>query len=86
MFVPFLYGSSTNSRRFMAGPLRTTRVNHGGITGAHDATAARYGASTIKLIGPRVPMIVYGLSVIIIVTFGDNIEFYWRYGKYFMKL
>ena len=56
-----------NPRRYMAVPLRTTRVNDGGVTDNHDATTVRYGACTVK---PRAPTIVYGLIVIVIMIFG----------------
>ena len=67
MVVRFLYGSSTNLRRCMAVPQRTTTVNDGGITDAHDATTVRYGACTVKPVAP----IVYGLMVIMIMIFGE---------------
>ena len=37
------FSSSTNSRRWMVVPLRTKRVNDGGITEAHDATTIGVG-------------------------------------------
>ena len=38
VFVLFMYSSDTNLRWFMAAGLPTTRVDHGGITDAHDAS------------------------------------------------
>ena len=73
MVVRFLYGSSTNLRRCMAVPLRTTTVNDGGITDAHDATTVRYGACSVKPVAPRAPTIVYGLMVIMIMILGENV-------------
>ena len=55
----------------MAVPLRTTRVNDGGITDAHDATMVRYGACTVEPVAPGAPTIVYGSIVIMI--FLDNV-------------
>ena len=73
MLVRFLYCSSTNSRRCMAVSLRTTRVNHGGITNDHDATTVRYSACTVKPVALRTPTIAYGLTVAMIMIFGNPV-------------
>ena len=54
-------------------PPPTRRVNDDGITDAHDATTARYGACTAKPAAPRAALIVYGLVLIMIMIFGDNV-------------
>ena len=66
--VLFLYGSSTNSRQCISVPLWITRVNDGGIT-----IPIRYGTCTVKLIAARATTIGYGLMVIMIMLFGDNV-------------
>ena len=70
MIVRFLHGSSTNPRRCMAVPQRTTRVNDGGITDNHDATTVRNSACTVQPVAPRAPTIAYGLMMIVMMIFG----------------
>ena len=84
MYVRFLHSSSSNSRRCMAIPLRTTRINDDGITFAYDATMVRYGACMVKPVVPRAPTIACGLVVIMIINLGDNIQSVWRQGKFFL--
>ena len=46
-----------------------------GITDDHDASTRRYSA-----------FIAYGLMMIMITIFWDNVQPFWMSGKYFMKL
>ena len=54
---------------------QTTKVSHSGITDAYDATTVRYDACMIKPVARWAPTIFYGLKVMMVMTFGDNVLF-----------
>ena len=40
---------------------------------AHNATTVRYSACSVQLVAPQAPTIVYGLMMIMIMIFWDNV-------------